>query len=151
LPISGIGGIETWEDAVEFLLLGAGSVQVCTAVMHYGFGIVTGMISGLTTYMNEKGFKTIDEITGKALPNVTDWENLDLNYHVTAKINSEKCTGCRACFTACEDGAYQAIKISEDLADRIPVIQEEKCVGCNLCLLVCPVKGCISMVTKSDR
>jgi dihydropyrimidine dehydrogenase (NAD+) subunit PreA len=106
------------------------------------------MISGLSTYMNEKGLKTLDDITGQALPNVTDWENLDLNYRVTARIKSEKCTGCRACFTACEDGAYQAIKMPENPAVRIPVILEDKCVGCNLCLLVCPVKGCISMVPK---
>jgi len=148
LPISGIGGIEKWRDVVEFLLLGAGSVQVCTAVMHHGFGIVKKIISGLTKYMDEKGFKTIDEITGRALPNITDWENLDLNHQVVAKINREKCNGCQLCFIACEDGAYQSIALPGNSTDRIPVIMEDSCVGCNLCSLVCPVDHCITMVKK---
>ncbi|MCK9220836.1 MAG: NAD-dependent dihydropyrimidine dehydrogenase subunit PreA [Bacteroidales bacterium] len=148
IPISGMGGIETWRDAVEFLLLGAGSVQVCTAVMHYGYGIIKNLISGLEQYMDDKGFKCIEEITGKALPNVTDWENLDMNYQVVATINREKCIGCKSCFTACEDGAYQAIALPENATDRIPQILEERCVGCNLCSLVCPVDHCITMVKK---
>lgn len=151
LPISGIGGIETWKDAVEFILLGAGSVQICTAVMHYGFGIIKRLILGLEDYMDEKGFHSINEIIGKALPNVTNWENLNLNYHVVAKINREKCTGCRLCYTACEDGAYQAIAIPENSGDKIPVILEENCVGCNLCSLVCPIDKCIVMVKKDDN
>jgi dihydropyrimidine dehydrogenase (NAD+) subunit PreA len=150
IPISGIGGIETWRDAVEFFLLGAGSVQVCTAVMHYGFGIIKKMISGLEQYMDEKGFKSINEIIGKALPNVTNWENLNLKHHVIAKINREKCNGCQLCFIACEDGAYQSIVLSEDSTDRIPIILEDNCVGCNLCSLVCPVDNCITMVKKDN-
>jgi dihydropyrimidine dehydrogenase (NAD+) subunit PreA len=151
IPISGIGGIETWRDAVEFFLLGAGSVQVCTAVMHYGFGIIKKMISGLEQYMDEKGFKSIDEIIGKALPNVTNWENLNLKYQVIAKINREKCNGCQLCFIACEDGAYQSIVLSENSTDRIPIILEDNCVGCNLCSLVCPVDNCITMVKKDNN
>lgn len=150
LPISGMGGIENWKDAVEFMLLGAGTVQVCTAVMHYGFGIVKKMITGLEQYMDEKGFKSIDQIVGKALPNVSSWENLDLNYQTVASINSEKCTGCRLCYIACEDGAYQAITLPENPDDRIPRILEDRCVGCNLCSLVCPVENCITMVKTEN-
>ncbi len=151
IPISGIGGIETWRDAVEYLLLGAGSVQVCTAVMHYGFGIVREMIYGLEQYMDEKKFKTIDDMVGKALPNVLTWENLNLKYKVVANINEDKCIGCQLCYTACEDGAHQAIALP-DLKNggRVPSIIDENCVGCNLCSLVCPVEECITMERRDD-
>lgn len=145
LPISGIGGVENWRDAVEFILLGAGSVQVCTAVMHYGFGIIREMVAGLNQYMDEKGFRTIDDFRGKALPNVLHWEDLNLKYKVTANIHEEKCIGCQLCFTACDDGAHQAIGLPQDPSNRVPFIIEENCVGCNLCSLVCPVEGCITM------
>jgi dihydropyrimidine dehydrogenase (NAD+) subunit PreA len=145
LPISGIGGIENWRDAVEFILLGAGSVQICTAVMHYGFGIIRDLLSGLENYMVEKGFNTITDFQGKALQNVKPWEGLNLNYAVKANINEEKCIGCQLCYTACEDGAHQAITLNAD--SRIPVINTNNCVGCNLCSLVCPVPECITMNT----
>jgi dihydropyrimidine dehydrogenase (NAD+) subunit PreA len=150
LPISGIGGIENWRDAVEFILLGATTVQVCTAVMHYGFGIIREMIPGLESYMNEKGFATIDQMVGKALPNVKHWEDLNLKYKIVADIHQEKCIGCQLCYTACEDGAHQAIGLSEDVLNRKPYIIEENCVGCNLCSLVCPVEGCITMERRDD-
>lgn len=150
LPISGIGGVENWRDAVEFILLGAGTVQVCTAVMHYGFGIIREMVAGLNQYMDEKGFKTIEDFRGKALPNVMHWEDLNLKYKVTANIHQEKCIGCQLCYTACDDGAHQAIGLSSDPNNRIPHIIEENCVGCNLCSLVCPVEGCITMDRKDD-
>ncbi len=150
LPISGIGGIETWRDAVEHIMLGASNVQVCTAVMHYGFGIVREMISGLEEYMIEKGFETVDEMVGKALPNVKDWEYLNLKYEVKASIDAEKCIGCDLCYIACEDGAHQAIRIPENSTNRIPEIIDENCVGCNLCSLVCPVENCITMVRTDD-
>ncbi len=150
IPISGIGGIENWKDAVEFILLGATSVQVCTAVMHYGFGIIREMVAGIEQYMDEKGFKTLDDFRGKALPNIMHWEDLNLNYKVVADIHEEKCIGCQLCYTACEDGAHQAIGLSSDPANRIPHIIEENCVGCNLCSLVCPVEGCITMERKDD-
>lgn len=149
LPISGIGGVENWRDAVEFILLGASTVQVCTAVMHFGFGIVREMIPGLESYMREKGFNTIKEMVGKALPNVKTWENLNLDYKIIAEIHKEKCIGCQLCYIACEDGAHQAIGLSEN-GTRVPFIIEENCVGCNLCSLVCPVEGCIEMIRKDD-
>lgn len=149
LPISGIGGIENWKDAVEFILLGATTVQVCTAVMHYGFGIIREMIPGLENYMTEKGFRTIDEMKGRALRNITNWENLNLDYKIIAEINKDKCIGCELCYIACEDGAHQAIGLSDN-GTRVPFIIEENCVGCNLCSLVCPVENCITMIRKDD-
>jgi dihydropyrimidine dehydrogenase (NAD+) subunit PreA len=149
IPISGIGGIETWRDVVEFILLGATSVQVCTAVMHYGFGIVKEMKTGLEKFMEERGYETIYDFAGKALPNVTDWKNLNLMYHVKANINADKCVGCELCYIACEDGAHQAISLPTD-GTRIPNIIEKNCVGCNLCTLVCPVEDCIIMERTDD-
>lgn len=149
-PISGIGGIENWRDVVEYILLGCGSVQVCTAVMHYGFGIVREMESGLHQFMDDKGYKTIYDFIGKALPNVKEWQDLNLKHKVIAEIDEEKCIGCELCYIACEDGAHQAIGLSGDPENRVPFIIEDNCVGCNLCSLVCPVEECITMVKKDD-
>ncbi len=149
IPISGIGGIENWRDAVEHILLGAGTVQVCTAVMHYGFGIIREILPGFEQYMEEKGFDTVDAMVGRALPNVTTWEKLNLDYKVVAEIDRDKCIQCQLCYIACEDGAHQAIGLREN-GDRVPYIIEENCVGCNLCSVVCPVEGCIEMVRRDD-
>ena len=148
LPISGIGGIENWRDAVEHILLGASSVQVCTAAMHFGFGIIREMTSGLEQYMVEKGFARISDFVGKALPNVKPWNELNLKYQVKAYIDPKKCIGCQLCYTACEDGAHQAIRLQA--GTRTPAIIEENCVGCNLCSLVCPVDACITMQRTDD-
>ncbi len=145
LPISGIGGIENWHDAAEFISLGAGNVQVCTAAMTYGFKIVEEMIAGLKNWMDEKGYKNIDEFIGKAVPNVTDWQLLNLNYITKAKINQELCISCGRCYIACEDTSHQAIMDSKDGMRHFEVKQEE-CVGCNLCVNVCPIENCIEMV-----
>ena len=148
LPISGIGGIATWRDAAEFMVLGASTVQVCTAVMHHGFRIVEDMIDGLSNYLDDKGMKSVSELVGKTLPSVSKWEDLDLNYKVVANVDQQKCIGCGLCYVACTDGAHQSIgaKPSEKNPGRTDVwILEDKCVGCNLCSLVCPVENCISM------
>jgi len=146
LPISGIGGIETWRDAAEFIALGAGSVQVCTAAMHYGFKIVEDMLSGLSNWMDAKGYRTLDDFRGAAVPNYVDWGQLDMNYVVKARIDQEKCIRCGVCHIACEDTSHQSIRaIKENGLRRYEVIEEE-CVGCNLCAHVCPVEGCIEMV-----
>ncbi len=142
LPISGIGGITTWRDAAEFMALGAGNVQVCTAVMTYGFKIVQEMISGLSQWMDEKEITSVDQIVRRAVPNVTDWQYLNLNYVAKAKINQDLCISCGRCFAACEDTSHQAISMSED---RVFEVVDGECVACNLCVNVCPVEDCITM------
>ena len=145
LPISGIGGITTWKDAAEFIALGAGNVQVCTAAMTYGFRIVTEMIEGLKIWMDEKGYDRIDQFSRRAVANVTDWQYLNLNYVAKAKINQDLCIKCGRCHVVCEDTSHQAITASVNGERRFEVIDEE-CVACNLCVNVCPVEGCITMV-----
>jgi len=143
LPISGIGGVSNWRDAVEFILLGSSTVQVCTEVMLRGYGVVEDMIDGLENYMRTHGFQTISEMVGKAVPAFQEWGDLDLNYETVAKIDADKCIGCQLCVAACHDGAHQCIHPAE--GTRVPRVDESECVGCNLCQIVCPVPGCISM------
>lgn len=143
IPISGIGGITTWRDAAEFMALGAGNVQVCTAAMTYGFKIVQEMISGLSEYMDDKGFTDTAQLVGRAVPNVTDWQFLNLNYVTKAHINQDDCIKCGRCYAACEDTSHQAIAMS---ADRVFTVKDDECVACNLCVNVCPVENCITMV-----
>ncbi|MCV0428932.1 MAG: NAD-dependent dihydropyrimidine dehydrogenase subunit PreA [Roseibium sp.] len=144
LPISGIGGVTTWRDAAEFMALGAGSVQVCTAAMTYGFKVVEDMIEGLSDWMDEKGYTSVDQFVGSAVPNVSDWQYLNLNYIAKAKIDQDLCIQCGRCHIACEDTSHQAITNMVDGARKFEVIDEE-CVGCNLCVNVCPVEDCITM------
>lgn len=144
LPISGIGGVETWKDAVEFMALGAGNVQVCTAAMVYGFKIVEELNAGLSRWMDEKGYRTLDDFVGAAVPKVTDWKYLNLNHIVKARIDQDKCISCGRCHIACEDTSHQAITNMKDGLRHFEVIDEE-CVGCNLCVSVCPVEDCITM------
>jgi len=144
LPISAIGGIGTWRDAAEFMALGAGNVQVCTAAMHYGFRIVDDMIAGLANWMDQKGYRTLEDFRGLAVPNVTDWKYLNLNYDIKARIDQDKCIKCGLCHIACEDTAHQAILKEKDGKRHFEVVDSE-CVGCNLCMHVCPVDNCITM------
>jgi dihydropyrimidine dehydrogenase (NAD+) subunit PreA len=173
LPISGIGGISNWRDAAEFIALGSTTVQVCTAVMHYGYRIVEDMIEGLSDYLDSQGMKSVSELVGRAVPAYQEWGDLDLSYRVVADISTDKCIGCQLCYVACMDGAHQCIhipgkteaesraaghihmpKLIPDRAviskagaegARVPYVDEDECIGCNLCALVCPVQGCITM------
>ena len=174
VPISGIGGIQAWQDAVEFLLLGAGSVQVCTAVMHYGFRIVEHLMSGLENWMREKGFESVGRFVGRSVPRIKPWGDLDLNYKVVAEIDQQKCIHCGLCYIACEDGAtsrFVGTKFQWTISLRKTATgwttlfrrhsrcspaqaatrsmcsrsNEHTCVGCNMCSLVCPVEDCITM------
>ena len=146
LPISGIGGVSTWRDAAEFMSLGAGNVQVCTAAMTYGFHIVQEMISGLSLWMDQKGLTSTSEIVGRAVPNLSDWQNLNLNYVTKARIDQESCIGCGRCFASCEDTSHQAIAMEvTDDGERIFTVKDDECVACNLCVNVCPVDQCITM------
>ena len=141
LPISGIGGVTTWRDAAEFLALGAGNVQVCTAAMTYGFKIVEEMKTGLSQYLDQQGM-SLSDLIGRAVPNVTDWQYLNLNYVTKARIDQDACIKCGRCYAACEDTSHQAISMSED---RVFEVIDEECVACNLCVNVCPVDACITM------
>jgi len=142
LPISGIGGVTTWRDAAEFMALGAGNVQVCTAAMTYGFKIVQEMISGLSQYMDDKGLTSVSHLVGRAVPNVVNWQDLNLNYIAKARISQDDCIKCGRCYAACEDTSHQAIAMS---GDRVFTVKDDECVACNLCVNVCPVEGCITM------
>ncbi|MFK5980236.1 MAG: NAD-dependent dihydropyrimidine dehydrogenase subunit PreA [Rhizobiaceae bacterium] len=144
LPISGIGGITTWRDAAEFLALGAGNVQVCTAAMTYGFKIIDELTDGLSNWMDEAGHKTLDDVISRAVPNVTDWQYLNLNYIAKAVIDQDACIKCGRCHIACEDTSHQAITHTVDGQRHFEIIEEE-CVGCNLCVSVCPVENCITL------
>jgi dihydropyrimidine dehydrogenase (NAD+) subunit PreA len=155
LPISGIGGIGSWRDAAEFVALGASSLQVCTAIMHYGFRIVEDMKDGLSAYLDSKGMRSLADLRGRAVPQVGDWQQLDLHYRRVARIDYEKCIGCNLCHIACEDGAHQCIDLVDSAGyglgpgrvpgKPVPKVREDDCVGCNLCSIVCPVDGCITM------
>ncbi len=149
LPISGIGGVCNWRDAVEFILLGSSSVQVCTEVMLRGYRVVEDMIDGLEEYMRSHAFSSVDQMVAKAIPGFSEWGDLDLNYETVAKIDAGKCIGCQVCVAACHDGAHQCIhppRGADSNGTRVPVVDESECVGCNLCQIVCPVPDCISMV-----
>lgn len=167
LPISGMGGISTWKDAAEFLLLGATSLQVCTAVMHYGFRIVEDLCDGLSNWMDECGFASIADFRGKSLPRISDFKDFDLSFRAVARIDPAKCIRCDLCYVACNDTAHQCIDLiaadgsgvaphaydvhsngkNEAIHTRPqPHVREEDCVGCRLCYNVCPVEHCIEMV-----
>jgi dihydropyrimidine dehydrogenase (NAD+) subunit PreA len=150
IPISGIGGIEDWRDAVEFMLLGSTSVQVCTAVMHWGFRIVEDMIDGMSNWMDDKGFTSCSDFIGAALPRISSFGDFDLGFQTVARINPDKCINCNLCYIACNDAAHQCIDMfalkSNGVEKLQPVVREHDCVGCDLCSRVCPVDDCISMV-----
>ena len=142
LAISGNGGISDWRDAVEVLAVGASNVQICTAVMLHGFGIVEDLNSGLDQYLREKKYDSVTQLVGKALPQLTNHDNLP-RLDLCSMVIEERCIGCGRCYVACRDGGHRAI--AWDSASRLPKIDEEKCVGCGLCLLVQPVPGCLEL------
>lgn len=147
MDISGIGGIETWRDALEFIQLGCRNVQVCTAVMQYGYRIIDDLILGLQQYMQERGITELKKLVGEELKNIVLPSNLDRDTMVFPKIDREKCVGCGRCFVSCMDGGHQAITFGED---RKPRIVGTKCVGCHLCRLVCPT-GAIGMANRMAK
>ena len=146
LPISGIGGVGNWRDALDYIALGAGNVQVCTAAMTFGFKIVQEMIDGLAEYMDTMGFATTADFQGRALPTVTEWQHLNLNATSKAVIAQDLCIQCGRCHIACEDTSHQAITATKD-GRRHFEVKDADCVGCNLCVLVCPVPECITLRT----
>src|SRR5260221_14223532 len=167
-----MGGISTWSDAAEFLLLGASSLQVCTAVMHCGFRIVEDLCDGLSNWMDEKGFARIPDVVGRSLHRVSDFNQFDLSFRAVARIDQEKCIRCNLCYVACNDTAHQCIDLiatngsvvqpqsydiqangkDEAVNSRPSVhVREADCVGCRLCFNVCPVESCIQMIDQPSR
>jgi dihydropyrimidine dehydrogenase (NAD+) subunit PreA len=144
IPISGIGGVTSWRDAAEYIALGCGTVQVCTAAMVYGFKIVQDMCDGLSNFMDEHGYASLKDFQGRAVPTVKDWRALNLNHIEKAVINQDSCIQCGRCHVVCEDTSHQAITATRD-GQRHFEVKEDECVGCNLCVSICPVPGTISM------
>ena len=144
IPYSGIGCISTWPDAVEFILCGASSLQVCSAVMHHGYRIINDLTAGLLNYMEEMGFATIGDFCGKALPNIHRHNDLSRAYKLYSSPDPDKCVGCGRCAAVCADSAYSAIHLDED---RRAIVDKEKCDGCGLCRGICPAHA-ISMQRK---
>lgn len=177
IPVAGVGGVVTWRDAAEFLLAGAGIVQVCTAVMRYGYDIVEELAEGLELYLEDKGLASPSDIIGMGLGNLVTHAALSRDYKVLANVDEDLCIGCGACVIACRDGGHQAIEFrgasaaatsdveasragraqGEDsnggeVADpRIPVVDDEKCIGCGFCRAVCPVEGCLTMKEREEE
>ena len=140
LPISAMGGLYTWIDAVEFLLLGATTLQVTTGILHHGYRIVDDLIEGVQDYMLDHGYSSIHDFIGKAVNNVVDPSELSHANQAISLIDHEKCVGCGQCFLTCRDAAAQAITMN---ADRKPIVDEDECFGCLMCKHICPVDGCI--------
>ena len=145
IPILGTGGASTWSDAVEFMAVGAGVVEFCTVVMHYGFRVIDDLRSGMSHYLDEMKFSSPAEIVGKALPNIVMHDELPRRT-IRSHINEKLCIGCEACYVACRDGGHMAI---DQRANRIPHVDQDRCVGCGLCQFVCPVDECIEMQVKA--
>ena len=147
MDVSGIGGIETWRDALDFIQLGCRNVQVCTAVMEYGYRIVDDLILGLKHYMQERGVTELKTLVGEELKNVVLPADLDRDTMVFPKVDRNKCIGCGRCYISCRDGGHQAIEFDEE---RKPHIVGQRCVGCHLCKLVCPT-GAISAAKRMPK
>ena len=148
MQLSGIGGIETWRDALEFIQLGCRNVQVCTAVMQYGYRIIDDLLMGMQAYMQQRGIEKLEQLVGEEIPNFVSPSNLDRQTMVYPRIDRERCIGCGRCYTSCQDGGHQAITF--DASNRRPQIVGTRCVGCHLCRLVCPT-GAIGASKRIDK
>jgi dihydropyrimidine dehydrogenase (NAD+) subunit PreA len=144
IPIFGTGGASTWRDAVEFMAVGAGVVQFCTVVMHYGFRVIDDLRSGMAHYLDDMGFSSPFQIVGKALPHIVSHDDLP-RYTVRSRVDEAACIQCEVCYLACRDGGHMAI---DRTPGRVPHVDPERCVGCGLCAQVCP-EGCIAMEVVS--
>jgi dihydropyrimidine dehydrogenase (NAD+) subunit PreA len=145
IPLSGMGGLTTWQDAAEFLLVGARNLQCTTSIMRFGYRIVEDLVDGLAGYLQRTGLGTLDELVGRALPNLVDPAELDHSTEAVSQIDRSRCIGCGQCFVTCQDGANQAIQLD---GDRRATVDEERCVGCLMCKHICPVEDCISYAIR---
>ena len=148
VELSGIGGIETWRDALEFIQLGCNNVQVCTAVMQYGYRIIDDLILGLQRYMAKCHITHLQELVGEQLPSFLKPSTINRDTIVYPKFNKDLCVGCGRCQMSCNDGGHQAIIF--DAETRQPHLIGNKCVGCHLCRLVCPA-GAIGVLKRVPK
>lgn len=148
IEFSGIGGIETWRDALEFLQVGCRNVQICTAVMEYGYRIIDDLVSGMQTYMQERGVTNLEDIVGELVPSFVPASKLDRDTKVLPLFDHKKCIGCGRCYISCRDAGHQALTFDETA--RQPHLVGTKCVGCHLCRLICPV-GAVGMAKRMGR
>lgn len=142
LPLSGIGGIETWVDALEYFLVGATTVQVTTGIIHYGYRIIDDMIEGLSDFMAMRNISNVSELIGKALPNLHETSSFDLKQQGIAQFDLDKCVGCGQCFTVCRDAGGSCLAWNGKT--RRPEQDENKCLSCMVCSFVCPVDDLIT-------
>jgi dihydropyrimidine dehydrogenase (NAD+) subunit PreA len=139
MHLSAMGGVETWQDALEFILLGGGSIQVTTAVMQYGYRIIDDLKEGLNLYLAEKGFSSVKEAIGLGLDSLSSTTDvLERDTVIFPRFDRQKCIGCGRCEISCSDGGHQAIRLNDAFR---PVLDGRKCVGCHLCVLVCPERA----------
>ena len=148
IELSGIGGIETWRDALEFIQLGCSNVQVCTAVMQYGYRIIDDLILGLQRYMAKRGVSELQQLVGERLEKFLNPDHLDRDTIIYPKFDKELCIGCGRCEISCSDGGHQAIVFDHET--RRPRLVGTKCVGCHLCRLVCPT-GAIGVTKRIEK
>ncbi len=137
LPLSGIGGIETWVDAIEYMLCGAATLQITTGVIHYGYRIIEDILEGMAYYLEDQKVDSLSQIVGKALPNIVPTDEFDLSRQGVAQYDLDRCVGCGQCYIVCQDAAGQCL--SWDDANRRPVMDEGKCLSCMICSFVCPI------------
>ena len=139
MHLSAMGGVERWSDALEFIMMGAGSIQVTTAVIQYGYRIIDDLVTGLSLYLSEKGFRNVSDAVGLGLESVSETTDvLERDTVIYPKFHRDRCVRCGRCMISCADGGHQAIRLTED---RRPVLDGKRCVGCHLCVLVCPQKA----------
>ncbi len=149
MHITAMGGVETWKDALEFLFLGGGSIQVTTAVMQYGYRIIDDLKSGLNLYLKEKGYESVKDVIGLGLDSLSaSTDTLERDTVLFPKFHKDQCIGCGRCVISCSDGGHQALKLGPD---RMPVLNGKKCVGCHLCILVCPQQAISPMGKRISR
>ena len=140
LPILGMGGISTWQDAVQYFAVGSDAVQICTEVMINGYGIINGLTKGLLNYLEEKGMNNVSELKNIAIEKITAHNDLNKKYLVNPKIDKEKCVSCGKCVKICSESEYNALSMCE----KEIKLDKDKCQGCSLCSIACP-QSAISM------
>jgi dihydropyrimidine dehydrogenase (NAD+) subunit PreA len=146
-PISGMGGIMNWQDSMEFVMLGASTVQICTEAMLNGYGIIHGLKKGMESYLDRHGIKSLQDVCGKSLKYIKNHSALDNSCKFIPQIKTEKCVKCGKCRISCCDAGFQAVSIK---SDNFPEVDRLKCTGCGLCHASCPTGGCIEFVDNAS-